>query len=345
MRDHPATTYAAAGVDIAAGDRAVELMKSSIASTARSEVLGTVGGFSGAFAPNLSAYKHPVLLSSTDGVGTKLAIAQTLNIHDTVGIDLVAMVVDDLVCDGGEALFLLDYIACGRLVPERIASIVSGIAEGCRIAGCALIGGETAEHPGLMDADAYDLAAFAVGVVDRDAMLGPSKVRSGDVVLGLASSGLHSNGYSLVRKLILEHDLDLFSDPNGFGKTLGEVLLTPTRIHSPALLKAMKRGGVHAAAHITGGGLAGNLIRSLPEDACARIERNAWDVPPIVSYLAGVGGLEQDTLDAVFNLGIGMTVIVDAANVAEVRSVLEGAGEKTYEIGVITSGPRGVILS
>ncbi|MHB8513125.1 MAG: phosphoribosylformylglycinamidine cyclo-ligase [Actinomycetota bacterium] len=338
------STYSASGVDVEAGDRAVELIRKSVASTFRKEVLGNIGGFSGAFAPDFSKYKDPILLSSSDGVGTKLAIAQTLGIHDTVGIDLVAMVVDDLVCDGAEPLFLLDYIACGRLIPERIASIVRGIAEGCRIAGCALIGGETAEHPGLMDNDAYDLAAFAVGVADRSRMLGASRVRSGDAVLGLSSSGLHSNGYSLVRRLILEHDLDLHETPSGFESSLGETLLTPTRIHAPAILKAMISGDVHAAAHITGGGLASNLVRVLPDDAHAIVRSSAWTQHAVFDFLANVGSIPADEMLRVFNMGIGMVLIVAQASVDEVTRTLQASGESVHNIGEITNQERGVTL-
>lgn len=344
MTKKPVATYAAAGVDIEAGDRAVELMKQSVQTTTRKEVLGSLGGFSGAFAPDFSRFREPVLLSSTDGVGTKIAIAQTLGVHDTVGIDLVAMVVDDLVCDGGEPLFLQDYIACGRIDPERIAAIVSGIAEGCRLAGCALVGGETAEHPGMMDADAYDLAAFAVGVAERSEMPSASHVEHGDVVLGLVSSGLHSNGFSLVRRLILEHDLDLFADPAGFGATLGETLLTPTRIYAPAVLAAIASGGVHAVAHITGGGLASNLVRSLPEGARAVLEAKAWSVPPIFSYLQKVGGIAPEEMGKVFNMGIGMTLVVAAPRVGSISELLTAAGERVEVLGTVQNGDRGVDL-
>ncbi|HEX9696961.1 MAG TPA: phosphoribosylformylglycinamidine cyclo-ligase [Actinomycetota bacterium] len=337
-----AATYAAAGVDIEAGDKAVEMIKDVVASTARPEVLGILGGFSGAFAPDFSRYRTPVLLSSTDGVGSKLAIAQTLGRHDTVGIDLVAMVVDDLVCDGGEPLFLLDYIACGRLVPERIAAIVEGIADGCRQAGCALIGGETAEHPGLMDPDHYDLAAFAVGVADRDDMPGPHRVGAGDVLVGLRSSGPHSNGYSLIRRLILEHDLELATDPDGLGVTLGEALLTPTTIYAPEILLAMRTGGVHAAAHVTGGGLGGNLARVLPDGAKAVVHRDAWQTPHLFSWLAGLGRIADDEMRRTFNMGIGMVLVVAQASV---HAVLDAtAMHRPVVIGEIVPGPRVVEL-
>jgi len=336
------TTYAGAGVDIEAGDKAVEMIKDVVASTARPEVLGALGGFSGAFVPDFSRFTTPVLLSSTDGVGTKLAIAQTLDKHDTVGIDLVAMVVDDLVCDGGEPLFLLDYIACGRLVPERIAAIVEGIAEGCRQAGCALVGGETAEHPGIMDPDHYDLAAFAVGVADRDDMPGPHRVGAGDVLIGLRSSGPHSNGYSLIRRLILEHDLDLSGDPANLGTSLGEALLTPTAIYAPEILLAMRTGAVHAAAHITGGGLAGNLVRALPEGAKAVVHRDAIPVPPLFEWLGRLGRIEDAEMRKTFNMGIGMVLV--AAEHA-VQAVLDAtAMHHPAVIGEIVPGARAVDL-
>lgn len=336
------TTYAGAGVDIEAGDKAVAMIKGIVASTARPEVLGSLGGFSGAFAPDLSKYRNPVLLSATDGVGTKLAIAQTLGRHDTVGIDLVAMVVDDLVCDGGEPLFLLDYIACGRLVPERIASIVEGIADGCRQAGCALIGGETAEHPGMMDADHYDLAAFAVGIAERDDMLGSHRVGPGDALIGLRSTGPHSNGYSLIRRIILEHDLDLDADP-GIGETLGQALLAPTAIYAPEVLLAMRTGTLHAAAHVTGGGLAGNLQRVLPDGAHAIVRESAWTPPPVFDFLARTGRIADEEMRLAFNMGIGMVLVVAETGV---QSVLDAtAMHHPVVIGDVAPGDRGVTLS
>lgn len=337
------TSYAGAGVDIEAGERAVDLIKPLAAKTFRDGVAGTLGGFSAAFAPDLSRYEHPILLSATDGVGTKLAIAQTLGIHDTVGIDLVAMVVDDLVCEGGEPLFLLDYIACGRLVPERIEQIVRGVAEGCAQAGCALIGGETAEHPGVMDADSYDLAAFAVGIAEQSDMLGPEKVRDGDALIGLTSSGLHSNGYSLVRRLILEHDLSLEADPAGFGHSLGEELLIPTRIYAPAVLAAMRAGGVHAAAHITGGGIPGNVERILP-GLSAQIERSSWIAPPIFSYLATLGSIDDTEMMRAFNMGLGMILAVAPASEDGVVNALRSSGETAIRVGSVTGDGTGVHL-
>lgn len=339
-REPRSSAYAAAGVDIDAGDKAVEMIKAAAASTYGPEVLGTLGGFSGAFAPALSGYREPVLLAATDGVGTKCAIAQTLGIHRTVGVDLVAMVVDDLVCDGARPLFLLDYIACGRLVPERIAEIVDGIADGCRTAGCALIGGETAEHPGLMDPDAYDLAAFAVGIAEREAMLGASRVRAGDVVIGLRSSGVHSNGYSLVRRLILEHDLALDDDPAGLGRSLGAELLEPTRIYAPEVLAAAATGGLHAAAHVTGGGLAGNLVRVLPDGLEAVVDAGAWTPHPIFGFLAETGRIAADEMNRTFNMGIGMALVADPGHAAAVTDAV--ARHEPVVVGAIAEGPRRV---
>ena len=289
MSDTPDTTYAGAGVNIDAGERAVELMKAKVARASRPEVVGDIGGFAGLFALDTSRYKQPLLASSTDGVGTKLAIAQAMDRHDTVGIDLVAMVVDDLVVCGAEPLFLLDYIACGRVVPERMAEIVGGIAEGCHQARCALIGGETAEHPGLMDDDAYDLAATGIGIVESDAVLGSDRVLAGDAVIAMASSGLHSNGYALVRHVLLNPGsarmrLDAVVDE--LGQTLGDALLTPTLIYSPYCLALIADVDVHAFAHVTGGGLAANLARVVPDQLDVVVDRATWPVPAIFRLIA-----------------------------------------------------------
>ena len=335
-------SYRESGVDIEAGDEAVLRIAALAATTRRPEVLGDIGGFAGAFAFDPVRYADPVLFSATDGVGTKLAIAQTLGIHDTVGIDLVAMVVDDLVCHGAESLFLLDYISCGRLLPERVSSIVAGIAAGCRIAGCALLGGETAEHPGIVDPDEYDLAAFAVGACSRAAVLGPKRVVAGDVVVGLASSGLHSNGYSLVRRIILEHDLTLDEIYEPLPRSLGEELLEPTRIHAPAVLAAVQAAEVHAAAHITGGGIAGNLVRVLPDGLAAIIDPAAWTVPPIFEFLRKTGQILPEEMAKVFNLGVGMTIVVERAKAGDALEALASRGEKAFVMGEIVAGARGV---
>ena len=341
----PSASYRGSGVDIEAGDRAVELMRAHVASTQRAEVIGDLGGFAGAFSAAFEDRKDPVLLSATDGVGTKLLIAQTLDRHDTVGIDLVAMVVDDLVCNGAEPLFLLDYIACGKLVPERIERIVAGIADGCRRAGCALLGGETAEHPGVMEPDAYDLAAFAVGVADRQAMWGPERVQEGDAVIGIGSSGLHSNGFSLVRRIILEHDLPLDDPVDALGgQTLGEALLEPTLIYAPAML-ALEREhgvGVRAAAHITGGGIEGNLVRILPEGLEAVLDPTAWPVPAIFAFLAETGRMAEEETRKAFNLGLGMTMVIAEGDVGRAVSALGERGLAAFLVGSVHRGDRGV---
>jgi phosphoribosylformylglycinamidine cyclo-ligase len=330
--------YTDAGVDVQAGEDAVSLIRRHAQATNRPEVLEGIGGFAGAFKGTFKDKKDPVLVSATDGVGTKLLIAQTLGRHDTIGIDAVAMVVDDIVCTGAEPLFLLDYVACGKLVPERIAEIVSGVAEGCQIAGCALLGGETAEHPGVMDPDAYDIAAFGVGVVDRDAMLGPHRVKEGDVVLGLASSGLHSNGYSLVRKIILDKDLTLEADVPGCEGTLGEELLRPCRIHAPAVVATARATELHAVAHVTGGGIAANLQRVLPDGLGARLDSRSWQRPPIFTYLAETGGIDENEMRKVFNLGVGMAIFLPADAVDEAVAVLRRNGETVTVIGEVAGG-------
>jgi len=339
-------SYRSAGVDIEAGDRAVELMRSHVASTERPEVLGGIGGFAGAFAARFDGVTDPVLLSAADGVGTKLLIAQTLDRHDTVGVDLVAMIVDDIVCHGAEPLFLLDYIACGRLVPERIERIVSGIAAGCRAAGCALLGGETAEHPGVMEPDAYDLAAFGVGVAARDAMWGPERAREGDALIGIASNGLHSNGFSLVRRIVLEHDLPLERPvPALAGRTLGDELLEPTLIYAPALLTLAREHGidVHAVAHITGGGIAGNVGRVIPDGLSARIAPDSWPRPAIFTYLQETGGIGDEEMGKAFNLGLGMTMLVTEEQADRTVKALGALGLSAYRIGSIERGDdRGV---
>ncbi len=337
-------SYREAGVDIDAGDRAVELIKAHAKTTMRSGVLGDLGGFAGAFDLNaiMTDYEHPVLVSSTDGVGTKLVIAQEMDRHDTIGIDLVAMVVDDIVCTGAQPLFFNDYIACGSLRPERIERIVAGIAEGCRQAGCALVGGETAEHPGVMEPDEYDLAGFGVGVVDRNKMWGPDRVRTGDAVVGIASSGLHSNGYSLVRAVIKERGLDLEETPGGWSRTLGDELLAPTRVYAQALLKL--EGDVHAAAHVTGGGIGGNLVRALPRTLRATIKKRSWPQPPVFALLRNEGEISEDEMERTFNLGLGMLLVVARGDAEAVIGQLDRLGFPAYEVGGIVSGNRGVVF-
>ncbi|MFN2519355.1 MAG: phosphoribosylformylglycinamidine cyclo-ligase [Jatrophihabitantaceae bacterium] len=340
------TSYAAAGVDIAAGDRAVELMKAAVKRTTRHEVLGGLGGFAGLFNLDLSRYPQPVLASSTDGVGTKIAIARALDRHDTIGIDLVAMVVDDLVVVGAEPLFLSDYIATGKVVPEKIAAIVSGIAEGCVQAGCALIGGETAEHPGVMRPDEYDVSGTGVGVVNADSVLGPERVEAGDVLIALGSSGLHSNGYSLVRYVLLEQAglaLDSTPDPLG-GRTLGDELLTPTRIYAQDCLALAARCGAHAFAHVTGGGLAGNLCRVLPPTLDAVVERSCWAPQPIFELIAGAGPVSREQLELTFNLGVGMVAVVAAERAQDALALAEARGVPAWPIGGLRPGTGTVVM-
>jgi phosphoribosylformylglycinamidine cyclo-ligase len=333
------TSYAAAGVDIEAGDRAVELMKASVKRTNRPEVLGGLGGFAGLFQLDLGRYPRPVLASATDGVGTQLVIAQQLDKHDTIGIDLVAMVIDDLVVVGAEPLFMTDYIATGKVVPEKIAAIVAGIAEGCVQAGCALVGGETAEHPGVMKPDEYDVSGAGTGVVNADAMLGPDRVQAGDLLIAMGSSGLHSNGYSLVRHVIAAAGLELSSTPDELaGRTLGDELLTPTRIYAQDCLALIAAGGVHAFSHITGGGLAGNLVRVLPDNRDAVVHRSTWSPPPIFQLLTRVGGLTRDDAEPAFNLGVGMIAVVAADHADAAFQLLAGRDVPAWRLGEITEG-------
>ncbi|NUW32302.1 phosphoribosylformylglycinamidine cyclo-ligase [Nonomuraea sp. SMC257] len=333
------TSYEAAGVDIEAGERAVALMKDKVARSRRPEVVDDASGFAGLFdASALLKYERPLLATSTDGVGTKVMIAQRYGKHDTIGIDLVGMVLDDLVVCGAEPLFMTDYIACGKVVPERVAEIVGGIAEGCRLAGAALVGGETAEHPGAMGPDEYDLAGAGTGVVEASAMLGPDRVREGDVVLGLASSGVHSNGYSLVRHVVREAGLSLEAELPELGRPLGEELLEPTRIYSLDCLALARTVEVHAYAHITGGGVEGNLARSLPGHLDALLDRSSWTPPAIFSVLAGHGRIEQKDMDRTFNLGVGMAAIVAPEAADEAVRLLTERGVPAWVLGEVVSG-------
>ena len=338
--------YKKAGVDIEAGYRSVELMKEHIKKTMRPEVLGGIGGFAGAF--DLSKIKNmeePVLLSGTDGCGTKVKLAFLLDKHDTIGIDAVAMCVNDIACSGGEPLFFLDYIACGKNYPEKIAAIVSGVAEGCRQAGAALVGGETAEHPGLMPEDEYDLAGFAVGVAEKREMITGENIKKGDVLIGIGSSGVHSNGFSLVRRVfeMTKESLDTYYDE--LGRTLGEALIEPTRIYVKAL-KAVKDAGVtmKGVSHITGGGFYENIPRMLPEGARAVVEKNSYEIPPIFPLLQKTGNIEEHMMYNTFNMGLGMVVCVDAQDVDAAIAAIESAGEKAWVVGKITAGEKGVDL-
>jgi phosphoribosylformylglycinamidine cyclo-ligase len=339
-------SYARAGVDIAAGERAVELIRAAVARTTRPEVVGGIGGFAGLFdASKLTSYRRPLLATATDGVGTKVVIAQQLGVYDTVGIDLVGMVADDLVVCGAEPLFLTDYVVCGRVHPERVAAIVGGVAEGCVLAGCALVGGETAEHPGHLGPDDFDLAGAATGVVEADRLLGPDRVVPGDAVIAMASSGLHSNGFSLVRRLLGQGaeggaagGPGLDTSPPELGRPLGEELLTPTRIYARDCLALASRCDVHAFAHVTGGGLALNLGRVLPAQADAALDRAAWSPPPLFGWLAGLGGIASDEMERVFNMGVGMVAVVGAHDTDAALSLLTSRGVPAWLVGEITQG-------
>lgn len=338
--------YKKAGVDIEAGYRSVELMKQHVKETMRPEVLGGLGGFSGAF--SLEAIKKmekPVLLSGTDGVGTKIKLAFLMDRHDTVGIDCVAMCINDVACAGGEPLFFLDYIACGKNYPEKIASIVKGVAEGCKQAGAALIGGETAEHPGLMPEDEYDLAGFAVGVADEKDLITGDHIKDGDVVVGIASSGVHSNGFSLVRKVfeMTKESLDTYYDE--LGTTLGEALLAPTKIYVKAL-KSIKDAGVtiKGCSHITGGGFYENIPRMLPEGAHAVVKKDSYEVPAIFKLLQKKGEIAEEMMYNTYNMGLGMVLAVDAADVDKVMEAVRKAGETPYQVGYIQTGEKGVTV-
>ena len=335
--DADKSAYAASGVDIEAGDRAVELMKEWVAKAQRPEVMGGIGGFAGLFdAGALAQRNHPVLATSTDGVGTKVAIAQALDRHDTIGFDLVGMVVDDLVVCGAEPLFMTDYIACGKVDPERIAAIVRGIATACSEAGCALLGGETAEHPGLLEPHEYDLAGAATGVVDKDMILGADQVRAGDVVLAMESSGLHSNGYSLVRHILDKQttwSLDRFVPE--LGRTLGEELLMPTRIYARDCLALIGAVEVHAMSHVTGGGLASNLARVIPDSCQVQIDRTTWRPAPIFRFLQQLGDVSQSDLEATFNMGVGMVAVVSPDSVDEAVALLAGRGLHCWICGSV----------
>jgi phosphoribosylformylglycinamidine cyclo-ligase len=333
------SSYAAAGVDIDAGERAVQLMKKSVALATRPEVVGGLGGFAGLFdASALIKYRRPLLATSTDGVGTKVAVAQRMDRHDTIGIDLVAMVLDDLVVCGAEPLFMTDYVACGKVVPERIAAIVSGVAEGCRLAGAALVGGETAEHPGLLGPLEYDVAGAGTGVVEADRLLGPERVQTGDVVLAMASSGLHSNGYSLVRHVCFTlAGWDVDREVAELGRTLGEELLEPTRIYALdcLALAADSAAQVHAMAHVTGGGFAANLARVIPAGLSARVDRSSWAPAPVFDLIGNLGGVEQAELERTLNMGVGMAAIVHPDGVDAALGLLATRGLTAWVCGEV----------
>lgn len=332
--------YKTAGVDIEAGYRSVELMKQYVKGTMRPEVLGGIGGFSGAFSlEKIKNMEKPVLLSGTDGVGTKIQLAYFMDKHDTVGIDCVAMCVNDVVCAGAEPLFFLDYIACGKNYPEKIAAIVKGVAEGCKQAGAALVGGETAEHPGLMPEEEYDLAGFAVGVAEEKELITGAGVKPGDVLIGIASSGVHSNGFSLIRKVfnVTEKTLSVYYDE--LGATLGETLLTPTRIYVKALQEVKKAGvTVKGCSHITGGGFYENIPRMLPEGISAKVKKGSFEIPPIFALLQRCGNLEEKMMYNTYNMGLGMVLAVDGTQADQTVSALKKAGEKAWVVGEVVAG-------
>jgi phosphoribosylformylglycinamidine cyclo-ligase len=338
-----AETYAASGVDIAAGDAAVERIKDKVRSTYRPEVLGDIGAFGGLFSLPRDRYRQPVLVAATDGVGTKIAVAQQAGRFDTIGIDLVAMCVDDLVCQGAEPLFFLDYISAGHLDVDRIDDVVSGVVDGCRQAGCALIGGEMAEHPGVMTADQLDLVGFAVGVVERDRILTGESTQPGDVLVGLPSPGLRSNGYSLARRVLFEIAALRLSDHLYPGHTVEEELLRPSVIYAPAIVGLLGQVDVRGVAHITGGGIPGNLARILPAGMDAVVERSTWEVPRVFSEIQRLGGIDGDEMARVFNLGIGMVVVVPSDDVATTVASLDDAGHAALQIGEVVGGGSGLV--
>jgi phosphoribosylformylglycinamidine cyclo-ligase len=334
--ERPGLTYAAAGVDLAAGDRAVAMMRAAVEGTHGPRVLGGLGGFAGLWSFEPGRWREPVLASSADGVGTKVLVAQALDRHDTIGLDLVAMVVDDLVVVGAEPLFLLDYLAVGRLCPERVSAIVAGVAEGCRRARCALLGGETAEHPDAMPPDAYDLAGFAVGVAERGRLLGPSLVRAGDALLGLASSGLHANGFSLVRRALVDAGVDYERVLPELGGPVGEALLEPTRIYAPDLLDLLAVGvEVHALCHVTGGGLPGNLPRSLPDGLVARVDRASWQPPAVFRVVQELGRVAGEEMARATNLGVGMVVLLPPDQAPRAAAFLADRGVDAWVMGEV----------
>ena len=341
-----ALDYRTAGVDIEAGYKSVELIKRYVKETTRPEVLGGLGGFSGAFSmKGIKDMEDPVLLSGTDGVGTKIKLAFILDKHDTIGIDAVAMCVNDVACAGGEPLFFLDYIACGKNYPEKIAAIVKGVAEGCKQSECALIGGETAEHPGLMPEDDYDVAGFTVGVVDRKDMIDGSSIKAGDLLIGVASSGVHSNGFSLVRKVfdMTRESLDTYYDE--LGMTLGECLLTPTRIYV-RMMKSLKNAGikVKGCSHITGGGFYENIPRMLPDGIKAVVRKDSYEIPPIFGLMQKKGGIEEKMMYNTYNMGLGMVLAVDPKDKDAALAAIEAAGDKAWVVGTAEAGEKGVEL-
>ena len=344
MNNSFSESYKKAGVDVTAGYKAVELMKQHIARTTLPGCISGIGGFGGLFELDMTGISKPVLVSGTDGVGTKIKIAFIMDKHDTVGIDCVAMCVNDIICCGAKPQFFLDYIACGKNIPEKIAEIVSGVAEGCVQAGCALIGGETAEHPGLMPEEEYDLAGFSVGIVDKDQILKPDTQKAGDVLIAIKSSGVHSNGFSLVRRVFDVNEQNLAMHFDDLGATLGETLLTPTRIYVKAIMNLIETVNVKSVSHITGGGFYENIPRSLPKNLAAKIERNAVQVLPIFDLIARSGNIPERDMFNTFNMGVGMIACVDKNDAVKAIAALKAAGEDAYVLGELVESTEGVII-
>lgn len=344
MHDSHSTAYAAAGVNIEAGYQGVKLMKKHVQRTIIPGVMGDLGGFGGLFVPDISGMTEPVLVSGTDGVGTKQRIAQLMGRHDTVGIDCVAMCVNDIICCGAKPLFFLDYIAIGKNEPEKVAELVSGVAEGCVQSGCALIGGETAEHPGTMAPDDYDLAGFSVGIVDKTKIIDHGKMTAGDVVLALPSAGIHSNGYSLVRKVFDIEHADLGKTWDELGTTLGEALLTPTKIYVKPVLSSIEAAEVHGISHITGGGFYENIPRAIPDGLCARIDRASIRTQPIFHLLQKLGNISDHDMYNTYNMGVGMTLVVSKATADAALAALHAGGVDAYVIGEIVAGEKKVMI-
>lgn len=337
-------SYKAAGVDVTAGYESVRLMKEHIKRTETAGCVSGIGGFGGLFAPDLTGMKEPVLVSGTDGVGTKLKLAMLMNRHDTIGIDCVAMCVNDIICCGAKPLFFLDYIAIGKNVPEKVAEIVKGVAEGCVQAGCALVGGETAEHPGMMAEDEYDIAGYSTGIVDRAKIIDPSGIKAGDAIVGIASSGVHSNGFSLVRKIFNVNDQNLKTFYPELGTSLGDALLTPTRIYVMAVLDVISKVNVKGISHITGGGFYENIPRALPEGISAKIDKDSYEVPAIFGLMQREGNIPEHDMYNTFNMGIGMMLVVDKTDAQKTVDILAENGEKAYIIGETISSDEGVVL-
>lgn len=337
-------SYKAAGVDVTAGYESVRLMKEHVARTNTPGCISGIGGFGGLFMPDLAGMKEPVLVSGTDGVGTKLKIAMLMNKHDTIGIDAVAMCVNDIICCGAKPLFFLDYIAIGKVVPEKVAEIVKGVADGCVMTGCALVGGETAEHPGMMPDDEYDIAGYSTGIVDKSKILDPTTVKPGDAIIGIASSGVHSNGFSLVRKVFNVNEQKLRTFYPELGTSLGEALLAPTRIYVKPVLDVISKLNVKSISHITGGGFYENIPRALPDGVSAKISKSSYEVPAIFKLLQKEGNIPEHDMYNTFNMGIGMMLVVDKADAAKAVEILNADGEKAYVIGETVASDEGVII-